>query len=248
MEKIKIVIPSHKRHDAVTSAALLQDPIICVAKSQVPLYKEFNPTVEILSHPDSLIGLPLKRQWLYEKFGALWMVDDDITGFRRVYTEDNYQIKSEEITEILQSIFRLAEALNVFLFGISKNPHPVQYNAHVMAPIALTGFISGGVHGVRGYSKGSKVRYKPGVLNNDFYISLLNAYHHRRCLIDYRFAFTQKGTFSAPGGNAEFRTKDGAKNDYLEMKRLFGDSVSLKKDRVLAKAKVQHALSGRIKI
>ena len=40
---LKIVIPSHKRHDRVFSKKLVLDPIICVAESQADLYRQFNP-------------------------------------------------------------------------------------------------------------------------------------------------------------------------------------------------------------
>ena len=36
---LKIVIPSHKRHDRVFAKKLVLDPIICVAESQADLYR-----------------------------------------------------------------------------------------------------------------------------------------------------------------------------------------------------------------
>lgn len=242
MEKIKIIIPSHKRHDRVTSKTLVENPILCVAKDQEPLYREHNPGVEIVTHPNDLIGLARKRQWCYEYFKDLWMMDDDVIEIKKVYDED-YDLDSQTVTRALQNIYELAKDLNIFLFGISKNPRPNQYSSH--SPIALTGIISGGVCGIRDPKK-SNLRFNADLLNNDFWISFLNAYVNRKCLIDKRFAFIQKDTFANPGGLAEFRTKDAMENDYHEMKKYFGDSVYLKKDRKSAKSKVKWALSGHI--
>lgn len=58
---LKIVIPSHKRHDRVFAKKIVKDPIICVAESQADIYKRYNPECEIVSHPDDIIGLIPKR-------------------------------------------------------------------------------------------------------------------------------------------------------------------------------------------
>lgn len=51
MSNLKIVIPSHKRHDRVFSKKLVNNPIICVAESQEGIYREYNPDllVELIS-------------------------------------------------------------------------------------------------------------------------------------------------------------------------------------------------------
>lgn len=48
---LKIVIPSHKRHDRVFAKRLVLDPIICVAESQADIYRQYNPECEIVTHP-----------------------------------------------------------------------------------------------------------------------------------------------------------------------------------------------------
>ena len=65
----KIVIPSHKRHDRVFAKKLVNDPIICVAESQADLYQQFNPECEIVTHPDDVMGLIPKRNWMAKHFG-----------------------------------------------------------------------------------------------------------------------------------------------------------------------------------
>ena len=75
---LKIVIPSHKRHDMVLSKRLVVDPIICVAESQADIYREHNPECEIVTHPDDVIGLIPKRNWMARHCGDLFMLDDDV--------------------------------------------------------------------------------------------------------------------------------------------------------------------------
>ena len=55
MSNLKIVIPSHKRHDRVFAKKLVNNPIICVAESQADLYRQYNPECEIVTHPDDVI-------------------------------------------------------------------------------------------------------------------------------------------------------------------------------------------------
>lgn len=73
---LKIVIPSHKRHDRVFAKKLVLDPIICVAESQADLYRQYNPECEIVTHPDDVVGLIPKRNWMAKHFGELMMLDE----------------------------------------------------------------------------------------------------------------------------------------------------------------------------
>lgn len=68
MSKLRIVIPSHKRHDRVFAKYLVNDPIICVAKSQADIYRDYNPDCEIVAHPDDVVGLIPKRNWMTKHF------------------------------------------------------------------------------------------------------------------------------------------------------------------------------------
>lgn len=242
MEEVKIVIPSHKRHDRVTSKDLVLNPILCVAKSQEGQYREYNPGVEIVTHPDDVIGLYAKRQWCYDYFGDLWMVDDDVITFKKVYDEEYATLSPEYITRVLKNIYQLAVDLNVYLFGISKNPRPKQYTSQ--KPILLSGVISGACYGLR---KSPNLYYsKELTVMEDYWISLLNAYHNRMCLIDTRFAFIQKDTFKNKGGLAEFRNQEVAR-DYKLMKKYFGDTLRLKKHNSEARPKTEYARTAEIR-
>lgn len=71
-EEIAIVIPSHKRADRITTHKLLPNNgnvYVCIPESQEKDYREKHPDMNILTHPDSIIGISPKRQWIYDKFG-----------------------------------------------------------------------------------------------------------------------------------------------------------------------------------
>ncbi len=66
---------------------LLTDPIICVAESQADLYRQFNPECEIVTHPDDIIGLVPKRNWMAKHFGEIFMLDDDVHAVKNLMAE-----------------------------------------------------------------------------------------------------------------------------------------------------------------
>ena len=238
---VKIVVPSHLRHDRVITTRAIDQCILCVAESQVGLYKEYNKKSEIVSHPDSLIGITAKRQWIYDKFGDVFMVDDDVTQFSRVYTEigETTRIQKKVAFEMVQQAAFNAKQIGAFLFSFSKNPMPQAYND--LKPISLTGVVMGGAFGLLSNSKitfNSKLH-----LNEDYYISGINAHHHRMCYIDNRVTVKFRNTFENKGGLAAFRTVHKELEDTLELKRYFGEAIRLKEDTFLSKVKVKGSRS-----
>lgn len=108
--QLRIVIPSHKRHDRVFAKKLVNDPIICVAESQADLYRQFNPDCEIVTHPDDVVGLIPKRNWMAKHFGNLFMLDDDVHACKSICVEkgEPSRIKDKnEITRIISILPRL---------------------------------------------------------------------------------------------------------------------------------------------
>lgn len=61
--KIEIIIPSMGRAERVlTTKNCITHCKLCVPESEKCAYEEYNPGVEVFTHPDSLKGLALKRQ------------------------------------------------------------------------------------------------------------------------------------------------------------------------------------------
>lgn len=144
----KIVIPSHKRHDRVFAKKLVNDPIICVAESQADLYQQFNPECEIVTHPDDVMGLIPKRNWMAKHFGELFMLDDDVHACKPIYVEkgEPSRIKDKDkITNIIQSLFEMASMMDVHLFGFTARISPVMYDESAF--LSLSKMITGCSYG-----------------------------------------------------------------------------------------------------
>jgi hypothetical protein len=230
---VRIIIPSHKRADKVLTANVVADAAICIPESQLEEYKKHNPRVELITHPDSVIGLPPKREWMRKEFGDIFMLDDDITELRRLYTTSNYKVNNKEVVrDIVYSTAEAAREAGVYLFGFCKDPNPLAYRPQ--KPISLTGFINACACGLL---SGSKLYYDPVIkCAEDYWISCLNAYHHRYLWRDNRFVFLQKTTFVGSGGQAEFRNMKTEEEDLKYLVKMFGSQViQLKGDSHLRK-------------
>ncbi len=227
MSSLKIVIPSHKRHDRVLSKRLVNNPIICVAESQADLYRQYNPECEIATHPDDVIGLIPKRNWMARYFGDLMMLDDDVHVVKTLYSEKGEPgtIRDpDKITNIIESLYELACLLDVHLFGFTSAISPVMYNE--WGYYSLSKMITGCAYGVR-YNK--NVWWNEEIrLKEDFWISCYMKYKERRILTDLRYNFSQKSTFVNAGGLAAFRNQQEERRSILFIKKHFGDSVYLK--------------------
>ncbi len=224
--EVKIVIPSHKRADRVLTTSVVADPIICVPESQLIEYHERNPGVELVAHPDTVVGLTAKRQWIYEHFGNVFMLDDDVVALKKVFDDGRSITNKQMVREIIQATANAARQAGAFLFGFGKNPNPASFRS--LKPISLTGYVTGCATGLL---SGSRLWYNPKIrCNEDYWISCLNAYYHRIIWRDERFTFIQKDTFTNPGGLAEFRNMEAEKKDFEYLKECFGDVIQLKTD------------------
>lgn len=224
---LPIVIPSHKRHDKVFAKKLVLNPIICVAESQADLYRQYNPDCEIVTHPDDVIGLIPKRNWMAKHFGELFMIDDDVHAVKNLVVEKGEPgvIRDpERVTEIINSLYELACMLDVHLFGFTSRISPVMYEESGF--YSLSKMITGCSYGVR-YNK--NVWWNEEIkLKEDFWISCYMKYKERRILTDLRYNFSQKSTFVNAGGLAAFRNQEEERRSILFIKKNFGDSIQLK--------------------
>lgn len=97
----------------------------------------------------------------------------------------------------------------------------------------MSGYIMGGATGLLA---GSKLWFNEEMkMGGDFWISLLNAYYHRKIWKDMRFAFTFKDTFMNPGGLSEYRNVEEEKKTFYTLRKYFGEAIRMKNDTHLAK-------------
>lgn len=247
---LKIVIPSHKRHDAVFSKKLVTDPIICVAESQVEQYRQYNPDCEIVAHPDDVVGLIPKRNWMAGYFGDLFMLDDDVTVCKRLFAEKGEATVEKDrrkIRQIIEDVYDMACMLDINLFGFTSRTTPVMYDEFQW--FSLANMITGCSYGVR---KSKNAWWNEELkLKEDFWISCYMKYKERRILTDLRYSFSQKGTFVSGGGLAAIRNQEEERRSILFIRKSFGESIQLKgpgnNGRGVTQSKVQYNISCKFK-
>lgn len=237
-ELVKLVIVSHGRADCVKSKNAFANACICVEESQEEEYRKHNPECEIVTHPDSVVGLSAKYRWVHKKFGNIAIIGDDIDYLRRNYLQDMKNkaaiVDPETAYEIIQATAFTAKEMGAKLFAFSKESNPLTYPGHT--PFRLTGIASGGVIGLfEDFQLKITDRCVSGL---DYFISGLNAHYNRYMFIDERY-FTAciEGTFVSKGGMSTFRTVDTERRDYEYMKELFGDAIVRKTNQNLRKFK-----------
>lgn len=179
----------------------------------------------LLTHPDSVKGLTPKLNWCLDLFKdeeALVFVDDDITSVQRCFVEpgeDSIIRDPALILEIVEHTLQLAADLGVFFFGWEANNGAIRYHDG-LKPFQLTGYINGCAMGFR---RGHGLRFDERIVaKNDFDISAMNAFKHRRILRNNRYLFAQKGTFVGKGGQAAHRNSDTEKRDVGLLRRKWG--------------------------
>lgn len=240
MLEIKIVIPSHKRADRVLTLKAVNNAIVCIPKGQEPEYRRCNPKAEIVTHPDNVIGIAAKRDWIYRKFGNVMMVDDDVSALRRMYVPPNSLVESKidpaTAYEIIQATGNTAHELGAYLFGFATISDGRNYNP--MRPFKLSGYINAVTMGLL---KGSKIFFDPeALLCEDYFASLINAYHHRYMFMDSRYGAQSEKPFKNRGGISEFRNVGGEKMCYDLLVKKFGDAIKHRKDSPHGKASNPH--------
>lgn len=224
--EVKVVIPSHKRWNAVPALQAIEHAILCVSESQEPAYRKCNPEAEIVTHPDSIVGLRPKRAWICRHFGDCIQIDDDVRYMMRVYEASGPRIKSPALAwEIIQSTAYTARELGAYLFGFAQRPDPKTFRSHM--PIATTGIVMGCAVGVLAGTEGCKLDFDlwPEPMHQDWFISLLNAHHHRVAFFDNRFGFARGPTMGARGGCAEFRTMERSAQVVGKLQHYFGRDI-----------------------
>jgi hypothetical protein len=229
MSAIPVIIPSADRADAVLTR--IDRAILYVPKEQVAAYRRHNPGVKIVGHGPHA-NLAAKRQDIYETWGDVFMVDDDIAFVSRLYLPGNNReehLTPGEINDLIQATADNARAAGCHLFGFSHRPNAKHYYPH--RPIDLTAYINASAFGLL---RSDRLYFtERTTAAESHWINLLNAVVHRKCWCDTRFCFAQApgSTFFRPGGQTAHRTLASELADTLFLRRMFGQAVQIKKSR-----------------
>ncbi len=228
-ERVHIVIPSAGRAGAVLTR--VEGAILSVPEDEAAAYREAHPDIEVETHPP-LRNLAAKRQWLYTRFGDLFMLDDDIAFASRLYLPGNNReqhLTPRECAALIQSTAAAARQAGCFLFGFNATPNAKHYYPH--KPIELTTYINASAFGLL---RSPHLYFtERTTAAESHWINLLNAFFHRRAWVDMRFHFAQApgSTFTRPGGQTQHRTMDSEREDTLFLRRMFGQAVQIKAAR-----------------
>lgn len=243
------IILSHKRAGDVTTHKYVSNCKICIPESQVDEYTKAHPELEQIVHPDTVVGLWAKRQWVKERYGDHVQLDDDSIGIYRVYRPLRSWKKSvmgpDRAYELLQMSADRARKLGAFLFGWGQHAHPLTYNG--LKPFRFGGYTPGGALGIL---SGAKFWWPTDTSLGDgcdYWVCLLNAHYHRYSFFDRRFTFAFRGTYSRGGGLNEFRAGVEGGTEAVEMEVLRYLQRSFGRDVVVRNFGGPNAVTHRIK-
>lgn len=174
---------------------------------------------------DTIIGLAPKRQWIYDQFGDICMLDDDLTAIHRNYVGRHSTLTPDEAFDLVQWTGNVAALAGCFLAGWSSYPKPMHYDG--LEPITMRGFINGCAMIVL---SGSQLFWDGQFTAvEDYFVCALNAHFHRKAFIDNRFTWIQTDTFKNRGGQADHRTMETEARDTLLLRRYFGSAIVAKR-------------------
>ena len=233
----EVIIPSHKRAGKMLTHHILPDAKVCVPESQEDEYRKAYPHMTIITHPDSVVGLLAKRQWILDTFEDVFMVDDDIIGMRNLVKEmgtprSEMYVKGDMLMAIIERARDTAEQLGAYLYGFTDMANPLMYDGR--KPFNLTGYVRGSTMGIR---KGSKLWFNTDITTcGGLWVSLLNAYHHRIAFRDARYGAHIKDTGTALGGMSDYRTEAAYIRDREILEEFFGRDAVKEKQPVRTKA------------
>jgi hypothetical protein len=173
---LTVVIPSAGRADRVKTHKAIRADVLCVPESEADAYRRRGYGVEIVTHPDTVRGLAAKRQWIADRYGDVFMVDDDIRAFVRLWLPTylrNYRMSATEARDAAEATYETATEMGAFLFGFAFFGDTRLFKPQ--RPFLLTGYINAACFGLRA---GSKLRFRNDVVAvEDMALRLGNGLH-----------------------------------------------------------------------
>ena len=228
-EVVKVVIPSYHRADRVRALAI-PNSIVCVPQCEYDDYVKYCGLDRVVPHPDSVVGIAPKRQWIIERFRNVFMIDDEFDHLVRIYLKDDDPMSKhctpEETYDIIQSTASLCKELNGYLFGFNKPANPLYFNPvePFAASVSMTNMIYLGL----GVLDGGKLFIAKDLgYCGDTFLNLINAYYNRFCLIDKRFSYplaqNDKNDMTTSGKDPEMWNKSTKRlTEYFSQAKIVG--------------------------
>ena len=209
----RYVVPSRKRPNAVPRIeSMFPEALWVIDAADAAVYPV--PKERVLVHPDHIVGLPKKRQWILDHVPdeTLVMIDDDVDFLfiqcglvgRRTYDPGT-------IAHVVDQAYGIAKALGTSLFGFSVMADVRKFQAS--DPFKTKNWMDGviGIIG-RKYRFNTSLRSRGDI---DFALKVIEGDRFIWC--DNRFAFSHD-RFGRPGGMTGTRTSETDKQDIATLK------------------------------
>ena len=216
----------------MTTHKLLNNFVVCVPESQADDYRGHVATHQLVTHPDSIIGLTPKLNWMLANLDdgeAIVFLDDDLEYLCRCFTDPTEAatrkiVDPATIEAVLRQTHDIAQGVGAFYFGWETSESTIRFYSGLQ-PFRLTGFVNGCAMGFR---SGHGLRFDERIVaKNDYDIAAANAVRHRVCLRDTRYAFSQKDTFTGAGGQSFYRNSETEKCDVDILREKYGDAIKV---------------------
>lgn len=198
-------------------------------ESQAVEYRDAG-CLNVETHPDSIRGLTPKLNWMLDHLAdddGIIFLDDDLEYLCRCFTEKRDEIarkvtEASTINQIIMQTAALAREAGAFFFGWESSESTIRYYSG-LDPFKFTGFINGCA---MGFIAGHGLRFDEEIVaKNDYDMCALNAFRHRICFKDTRYAFCQRETFTGGGGQSFFRNSQTEERDIAILRRKYGEVI-----------------------
>jgi hypothetical protein len=241
-----IICPTHGRAGRVYVLEVLPDIPLCVAESQAPAYAAAHPDSELVVHPDSVVGIAPKRQWLVDRYENVMMFDDDVTTIvdMQVPAGEQQKIRDpQKIRDIVHRLFSMGEAMGAHVVGLSTYADPVLYRPQ--KPFSLRHMVSGHCLGIR---RDDRLRFPDlaNLLTDDLWISAMSAYYHRVLLTDNRYGTGVAKTWHETGGMATHRTWSRVVDNERFLTELFGEAIRRRQESARSSLSIEIQLTLKV--
>jgi hypothetical protein len=217
--KILYGIPSHKRADRVTTLKMCPEALVFVPESQLEDYKKHIPEEKLISHPDSIIGLTPKLNWMlrwarehdYDVFEKL---DDDFQYARWCFGTSE-KLTTEEFMQLSRNLIQMSIDSNTPLHTCAETPdvrkstvnQPFDFFTPRMGYFGLV---------LKGFEP---IHFDERfILKQDFDLAFQVIHKYGRMVTDNRWGIAMTGVGTNQGGCADYRNE----SKELEMIKLLG--------------------------
>lgn len=187
-------------------------------------YAHTYPNASVVETPRSINNLSKTRQYVLHNFPNVFMIDDDVKSVVRNWENDpkHSRVDSPDtVYDVIQQVGNMALDMGAYMFSFESIRNPLQFISH--EPFKMSGYMNASY---TGFLAGHGLEYDPDLWEGeDHYMSLLNAYVHRYCLIDCRYSFHTYKNWELAGGLSGIRTQQNMEKSTIILRKKFGEAV-----------------------